>query len=105
MYNKKQRFAALLGVIMLVLLYLITLVCAIFNFDGAGILFQSCLFATIAFPILIWIYVWLFGKLTGKKTIADLQISDTEDTGSKAESGTSTAPATVTTISKRKKNK
>ena len=68
MYNKKQRFAALLGIILLVLLYLVTLVCAIFDFDGSMRLFKACLFATIAVPILIWIYVYLFGKLNNKKT-------------------------------------
>jgi amino acid permease len=72
MYNKKQRIAALIGIILLVLLYLATLISAIFNFDGSGRLFQSCLFATIAVPILLWIYIWFFGKFTGKKTIADI---------------------------------
>lgn len=73
MYHKKQRIAALIGVILLVLLYLATLVCAIFNFDGTGRLFQACLFATVAVPILIWIYIYLFGKLRDRHTIASFE--------------------------------
>lgn len=72
MYSKKQRIAALIGVIFLALLYLATLITAIFNFDGKGQMFQACLFATIAVPILIWVYIWLYGKLTNKHTMADL---------------------------------
>ncbi len=73
MYHKKQRIAALVSVILLVLLYLATLVCAIFNFDGTGRLFQACLFATVAVPILIWIYIYLFGKLHDRHTIASFE--------------------------------
>lgn len=76
MYNKKQRIAAWIGIILLVLLYLATLLCAIFDFDGAGRLFQACLFATIAIPILIWIYIYLYGKLTGRRTMASFESED-----------------------------
>lgn len=76
MYNKKQRVAAWIGIILLALLYLATLLCAIFDFDGAGRLFQACLFATIAIPILIWIYIYLYGKLTGRRTMASFESED-----------------------------
>lgn len=72
MYTKRQRIAALIGVILLVLLYLAALVCAVFDFDGTGRLFAACLFATISIPILLWIYIGLYGKVSGKRTIADL---------------------------------
>lgn len=103
MYNKKQRIAALIGIVLLVVLYLVTLLCAIFNFDGSGKLFKACLFATIAIPILLWIYIWLYGKMTGKHTIADLdsatQRKITEDM--KRENETEE----TITISKRNKKK
>lgn len=72
MYSKNQRIAALIGIILLVGLYLATLICAIFNFDGTGRLFQACLFATIGVPLLIWIYIGLYGMLTKKHTMASL---------------------------------
>lgn len=72
MYSKNQRRAALIGVILLAMLFLATLITAIFNFDGEGKLFKAFLFATIAVPILIWIYIWLYGAITKKRTIASV---------------------------------
>ena|GEM_PF-670412 len=69
MYSKKQRIAAILAVIVILLFFIATLIAAII--DRGGRLFQGLLFADIALPILAWIYIWLFGKLTGRKTIAD----------------------------------
>ena len=73
--NKPKRspkqIAALTGVLLLVALYIVTLLVAIFDPDGSGRLFQACLFATIAVPALIWIYIWMYGKLTNKHTMAD----------------------------------
>ena len=68
MYSKKQRILAIIGIAALVLLYIITLICAIFNFDGAGRMFKVSLFATI---FILWLYIWMYGKLTNKHTIAD----------------------------------
>ena len=98
MYSKKQRIAAIFGIALLLLLYLVTLICAIFNFDGTGRLFQACLFATIAIPILIWIYVWLFGKMTGKHTMADFDLKENNDKETEQETPSAT-------ISKRSGNK
>lgn len=56
---------------MLLALYIITLLVAIFDTSSSGKLFALCLFATVAIPLLIWIYIWMYGKLTGRRTIAD----------------------------------
>lgn len=82
--NKRtsKQIVALAGVILLVALYIITLIVAIVNPGQSGRLFQACLFATMAVPLLIWIYVWMYGKLTQKHTFADpdfLQDIDFED--------------------------
>ena len=69
-----KRVVALVGVILLVAIYLITLIVAIFDQDSSGRLFQACLVATIAIPLLIWIYIWMYGKLSGKHTMADLDL-------------------------------
>lgn len=66
-----KQVVALVGVILLVLLYLVTLIVAIVDTSSSGRLFAMCLFATIVFPLLIWIYTWLYGKLTGKRAIGD----------------------------------
>lgn len=72
--NKKitsKQVVALIGVILLVLLYIVTLFAAIFDNSDSGRWFMSCIVATVAVPLLIWIYTWMYGKLTGRHTIAD----------------------------------
>lgn len=64
-FKKKtpKQIAAILCVVLLVALYVLTLVVAFLDFPGADKLFQACLVATIGLPILLWIYIWLFGKV------------------------------------------
>lgn len=82
--NKKKKITskqvvAMGGVILLVLIYVITLVVAIVDKSSSGKLFALCLFASIAIPFLIWIYVWMYGKLTNKKTFADFDINKSDN--------------------------
>ncbi len=60
--NPKQ-IAALICVVLLVALYVMTLICAVASFPGWQRMFGGCLVATIALPILLWIYIWLYGKV------------------------------------------
>lgn len=60
--SKTKRIAALFGVFLLLMLYIITLISAFMDFEGSGRLFQACLAATVGVPILLWIYLWLFGR-------------------------------------------
>ena len=66
-----KRIVALTGASLLVLLYIITLAVAITDNSESGRWFMTCIFATVAVPMLIWIYTWLYGKFTGRHTIAD----------------------------------
>lgn len=81
-----KQIVAIVGVVLLILLYVITLFAAIFDSSASGRMFQACLFATVAIPLLIWIYTWMWGKFTGKSTIADLNIGKAEKSGSSSES-------------------
>ncbi|MBQ1171620.1 MAG: hypothetical protein IIX48_03335 [Lachnospiraceae bacterium] len=72
MHSKGQRIAAWIGIILLFSLYIATLVFAIFDFDGKGMLLRTSLIATVAVPILIWVYIWIYGILTQKHTIASV---------------------------------
>ena len=69
-----KRIAAIVALALLALLYLVTFVVALVSPAGAGSLFGVCLMATIAVPILAWIYLWLYGQITGKRTMADLNL-------------------------------
>ena len=68
-----KQIAAWIGIILLILLYIITLFVAIFDTSSSGKMFALCIFATIAVPLLIWIYTWMYGKLTNKRTFADFK--------------------------------
>lgn len=79
MNKKAKQIAAWICIIILVILYLATFIIAMLDFPGSGALFQACLVATIGLPILLWIYIWLFGKIKDKHTIASLDILQSED--------------------------
>ena len=70
--KRHKQIAAIIGVVLLVALYLVTFILALCRFEGASSLFMGALACTIVVPVLIWIYIWLYGLLTHKKTIATL---------------------------------
>ena len=72
MKKKSKQILAIAAIILLVGLYIATFVFAVIDIPGADKLFRASLFATVTVPLLIWIYIWLFGLITKKKTIADL---------------------------------
>ena len=72
-----KRIAAIVALVLLALLYIVTFFVALFAPVDKGNLFAACLMATIAVPLLAWIYIWLYGQMTGKKTIADLNLMQT----------------------------
>ncbi len=72
-----KRVAALVAVVLLVALYVVTFFVALFAPVESGNVFAVCLMGTIAIPLLAWIYIWLYGRMTGKETIADLKILQT----------------------------
>lgn len=71
-----KRIAALVCIILLVSLYLITLLVAIFDRNSSGNWFMLCLIGTVTIPLLTWIYIWMYGVLTQKHTIASFDVRD-----------------------------
>ena len=63
MKKTAKQIAALIGVGLLVLLYILLLVFAIFDFEGSELMFRACLYGTITIPILVWVYIYLYDKL------------------------------------------
>ncbi|MCM1134736.1 MAG: hypothetical protein NC400_04090 [Clostridium sp.] len=72
MKKKPKQIAAIICIVLLVLLYVATLVISLLDFPGSDRLFAACLVATVGLPILLWIYIWAYGRLTNKSTIAEL---------------------------------
>lgn len=79
MKKTPKQIGALICVALLVSLYLATLILSFLKFPGSDRLFGVCLSATIGVPILLWIYIWLYGKVTNKKTITDLFPQDSSN--------------------------
>lgn len=62
-----KQIAALGAVVLLVLMYIVTFIAAFVFPASAGNLFMLCVFGTIAVPFLLWIYIWLFQKMTHRE--------------------------------------
>lgn len=60
MHQKVKRIVALLGVIIIALLYLATFVLSFFHFEGSEEMLGVCIVATVVIPVLLYIYLWLF---------------------------------------------
>lgn len=69
-----KQIVAIIGIALLVLMYIATLIVAIVDTSASGRWFGLCLSATFVIPLIIWVYTWMYGKLTKKSTIADLNI-------------------------------
>lgn len=79
MKRKPKQIAAIICIVLLVLLYVATLVVSLLDFSGSDQLFIACLTATIGLPILLWIYIWLYGRITQKSTIAEIFPEEKEE--------------------------
>lgn len=84
MSRKGKQIAAWAAIVLLVMLYVVTLIVAILDTSSAGNWVMGCLLATAIIPLLTWMYIWMYGKLTGKATMADVHLlegmkEDTEE--------------------------
>lgn len=81
MKKKSKQIAAWVCIILLVLLYVVTFIVSLLDFPGSGALFRSCLAATVGLPILLWIYLWLLGRIKDRQTFSmDALQSEDKDT-------------------------
>lgn len=56
-YTKGQRIAAIIGVILLLGLYIVTLISAITTSPATPALFKMCIGSSILLPIMFWLYI------------------------------------------------
>lgn len=61
-----KRLLATIGIILLASMYLITLLCAIFDVSSSMFLFRACVTCTILIPILLWGYMVIYRLAKGK---------------------------------------
>lgn len=74
-----RQVAAIIGIVLLILLYLATLITAFIDSSASAIWFRFCLAATFVAPLIIWLYSWMYGRLTGKPALGDPEKSDETD--------------------------
>ena len=58
--KKGKQILAIIGIILLVLLYLSTLICAIIDRTETMRLFQASVMATVIIPVLLWAYSFIY---------------------------------------------
>ncbi len=58
--KKVKQILAIIGIILLVLLYLSTLICAIIDHTETMRLFQASVMATVIIPVLLWAYSFIY---------------------------------------------
>lgn len=78
--SKAQRVAAILCIVLLVGLYVITLITAFIDKSATRQWFMLCLIGTVVIPLLTWIYIWMYGVLTQKHTIASFSDQKSQKT-------------------------
>lgn len=80
-----RQIVAMTGVILLVLMYVITLILALTDNSATHNLFAMSLAGTLVIPIVIFLYSWMYGRLTGKKAIGDPDAADGQTPAGKGE--------------------
>lgn len=73
-----KQIVAMIGVILLILMYIATLVLAFVDRSSSGRFFALSLCCTLVIPIIIFLYSWMYGRITGKKTIGDPESAKNE---------------------------
>ena len=67
MNKNAKRILAIVAIVIIVALYIVTLFLGIFHNENTHQWFMACIIATIALPILVYIFIWLFGKIKSQK--------------------------------------
>ena len=76
MKKNTKRILAIVAILLLVLLSISTLVIAVLDFPGKERLFMASALAMIFLPILLWVYIWLYGIYSGRRTLASVWPED-----------------------------
>lgn len=72
-----KQLIAIGGVLLLIALYLFTFVAAFLKIENWDRLFLASAVATIGVPLLIWIFVWLYNKVSDQRSSTS---SDSDET-------------------------
>lgn len=73
-----KQIAAWVTIILLIILYLTALILSLFAKKIPENMWFMVISATVFVPIIMWVFVWLFGKLTGSQTFLDSKTDEDE---------------------------
>jgi len=76
-----KRVIALVGVIAFAVMIIATLVTAI----TGSVYFMGCLIVTIALPLTLWVFLWSYGVMMNKHTIASFDLGATGEENTEEE--------------------
>ncbi len=65
--NKFKRILAIIGAIVLILMYLLLLIFAIIDVAGWQRYFFACLGATIIIPVILWINIYMYDRMMERR--------------------------------------
>ena len=80
-----KQIAAWIGIGVIALWFLATACLAVFPVPGKAKLFPFFMIGCIVFPVFIWIGMWIYGAVTGKKNVASFRSEEMEETMRQAE--------------------
>ena len=89
--NNPKRTAAIICLALILLSYIALIVVSLTDSSKSGELFQACLLAAVFLPILCWIYIWLYGQVKKKHTMADPDLFQTGEQSQNPSSEETTA--------------
>ena len=75
-YPKAVRIGALLLIILLIALYILTLISAIFTDQSNPAMFKMCVYATVAVPFLIYGYMLIYRLLSNRRDEYEDQLNE-----------------------------
>ena len=61
--NKVKRIAAIIGIVLILSMYVISFVSAIFASEHAAGLFMASIFCTVVIPIMIWFFIIVYQRV------------------------------------------
>ncbi len=65
--KQTKRILAVLGIILLVMMYLATLLLALFDLSSGMVMFKASVMCTVLVPLLIWGYTVIYRLAKGKE--------------------------------------
>ncbi len=74
-----KQIAAWIAIGLLVLMYVILLFLSLLNVEGWYNYFMACLGATVIVPIILWINIFLYDRIIGKRSDEDTSGAESKD--------------------------